>query len=91
MDPLVQELKQHIIDSLNLEELEPADIEDDEPLFNKGLGLDSIDALELTVMLEKHYGIRIKDIKVGRKAFASVNALAAFVRENQGQCEPKES
>jgi len=79
MDTLVEELKQRIIDSLNLEEVEPKDIDPVAPLFGKGLGLDSIDALELAAMLERHYGIRITDLRIGREAFASVNAMASFV------------
>ncbi|CAN5255782.1 phosphopantetheine-binding protein [soil metagenome] len=87
MDPLVQELKTKIIESLNLQDVKPEDIGDADPLFRSGLGLDSIDALELSVMLERSYGIRITDMKVGRQAFSSVNALAGFVRENRSPCQ----
>jgi len=73
------ELKQKIIESLNLQDITPAQIEDEAPLFGAGLGLDSIDALELVVMLEKHYGIVIKDIEEGRPAFRSVRTLADFI------------
>ena len=80
MEILTSELKAHIIASLNLEKLTPDQIVDDAPLFGAGgLGLDSIDALELVVMLEKNYGIVIKDMEEGRPAFHSVNTLAAFV------------
>ena len=79
MDVLSSELKSKIIESLRLQDLTPEQIDDDAPLFGAGLGLDSIDALELVVMLEKHYGIVIKDIEEGRPAFQSVRALAAFV------------
>ncbi len=85
MDPLIEELRTRIIETLNLEDTEPADIDPADPLFNTGLGLDSIDALELTVMLERHYDIKITDIKVGRQAFASVNAMAAFIREHSSE------
>jgi acyl carrier protein len=80
MDILLSELKSRIIDSLRLQDLTPEQISDDAPLFGAGLGLDSIDALELVVMLENHYGIVIKDIEEGRPAFQSVRALAAFVQ-----------
>ena len=80
MDILLSELKSRIIDSLRLQDLTPEQIDDDAPLFGAGLGLDSIDALELVVMLENHYGIVIKDIEEGRPAFQSVRALAAFVQ-----------
>jgi len=83
MDELVEKLKQQIIEALRLDDVQPDEIDPAEPLFGVGLGLDSIDALELVVMLEKHYSITITDIEVGRKAFSSVNALAEFVRENQ--------
>ena len=73
------ELKSKIIESLNLQEVAPDQIDDDAPLFGTGLGLDSIDALELVVMLEKNYGIVIKDIEEGRPAFRSVRALADFI------------
>jgi acyl carrier protein len=80
MDTLLNELKAHIIGSLRLEDITPAQIDDDAPLFGTGLGLDSIDALELVVMLEQKYGIVIKDIEEGRPALQSVRALAAFVQ-----------
>ena len=80
MDILLSELKTRIIESLRLEDITPDQIADDAPLFGTGLELDSIDALELVVMLENHYGIVIKDIEEGRPAFQSVRALAAFVQ-----------
>jgi acyl carrier protein len=83
MDELIQKLKEEIIEVLNLEEMEPDDIETDDPLFGDGLGLDSIDALELIVLLEKNYGIKIEDPKDGRKIFYSVRTMAEFITENQ--------
>jgi len=80
MDNLLSELKARIIESLRLEDITPDQIDDDAPLFGTGLGLDSIDALELVVMLENHYGIVIKDIEEGRPAFKSVRTLADFVQ-----------
>jgi acyl carrier protein len=73
------ELKSKIIESLKLQDITPEQIEDDAPLFGTGLGLDSIDALELVVLLEKEYGIVIKDIEEGRPAFRSVKTLAEFI------------
>ncbi len=83
MHQLVNELKEKIVDILNLEDISPADINEAEPLFGEGLGLDSLDALELVVLVERDYGIKITDIEVGRQAFASVNALARFILENR--------
>ena len=68
---------------LNLEDMQPEDIDNDSPLFGEGLGLDSIDALELIVMMEKNYGIKIKDPAIGKDIFKSVNTMAAFVNENR--------
>jgi len=80
-DDLVLELKKLIITTLKLEEVNPEDIEDDGQLFGTGLGLDSIDALELVVALEKKYGVEIPDSEVGERVFRSVNTLAQFVKE----------
>jgi len=83
MQELKLELKRLIIDTLKLEDVTLEQIVDDEPLFRDGLGLDSIDALELTVALEKRYKLSIPDEAVGKKAFASVDALAVFVGEHR--------
>lgn len=80
---LIEELKALIIKNLKLEDIGPADIDPASPLFGGGLGLDSIDALELVVGLEKTYGIRIPDEDVGKEAFASVDALADYVLKNK--------
>ena len=90
MDALVDTLRKQIVEALNLEESTPEDIDPAAPLFGAGLGLDSIDALELVVMVEKNYGIRIVELEVGRRAFASVNALADFIRTNQKPCPDSE-
>ncbi len=79
MDELKNKLKQLIIDELHLADVKPADIDDAAPLFGAGLGLDSLDALQLAVAVEEHFGVRIADEGEGKKAFASVNALAADV------------
>lgn len=80
MESLANELKVHIIEALRLEDITPAQIDDDAPLFGTGLGLDSIDALELVAMLENRYGIVIKDLEEGRPAFQSVRVLASFIQ-----------
>ena len=72
-----------IIDTLKLEEITPEEIEDEAPLFRDGLGLDSIDALELVVALEKKFEIIIENEDVGKRAFASVAALAGFIQEER--------
>ena len=79
MESLAKDLKVRIIESLRLEHITPEQIDDDAPLFGAGLGLDSIDALELVAMLENSYGIVIKDLEEGRPAFQSVRVLAAFI------------
>lgn len=76
---LKAELKQHIIKYLNLLEMKPEDIADDEPLFGPNIGLDSIDALELTVLLEREYNIKITDPAEGRKVLVDVNTMAAYI------------
>ena len=72
-----------IVEVLNLEDIKPEDIGPTQPLFDGGLGLDSIDALELIVLLEKNYGIKIEDPKDGRKIFFSLRTMAEFITENQ--------
>ena len=79
-DPLVNQLKTLIVETLKLEDIAPADIPDDEPLIGGGLSLDSIDALELVVKLEKEYGIKISSSEESRTALASVSALATYIR-----------
>ena len=84
MKELVLELKKQIISSLNLEEMTPEDIEEAAPLFGEdGLGLDSIDALELIVLLEKNYGIRLANAAEGKTIFTSVKAIAEYVAKNR--------
>lgn len=76
---LIETLKGQIIERLNLEGMQPSDINENEPLFGDGLGLDSIDALELIVLLEKEYQIKIEDPKEGKKIFHSIDSLADFI------------
>lgn len=87
MDPSIEDLCQKIIRAVKLEGVTPADIDPDAPLFNTGLGLDSIDALELVVMVEKEYKIVIENAAIAETAFRSVNALAKFIRDNQASCK----
>jgi len=82
MEELVQKLKEEIITALNLSEMKPENIDEKAPLFVDGLGLDSIDALELTVLLEKKYGLKINTAEEGKKVLYSVNSMAEFIREN---------
>ena len=83
MTELIEKLKVQIIEQLNLEDMEPEDIDAKDPLFGEGLGLDSIDALELIVLLEKEYGIKIQNPKDGQKVFFSIETMAEFIKENQ--------
>ena len=79
MDKLICELKQRIVDGLHLEDVKADEIDENEPLFVEGLGLDSIDAVELVVIVEKHYGILLKEMETAREAFASIRTLAEFI------------
>lgn len=84
MDNLINELKLKVIDALNLDGMTPADIEDDAPLFgDAGLGLDSIDVLELIVLLEKNYGIRLASPAEGKEVFKSMAVMAAYVADHR--------
>lgn len=84
---LEQEIAQLVIDTLNLEDLDAADIPPAQPLFGEGLGLDSVDALELALALQKRYGIRVEsDAKHARDHFATVASLAAYVASQQAAC-----
>jgi acyl carrier protein len=83
MDELIKKLKEDIIEQLNLEDLNVEDIGDDELLFGENIGLDSIDALELIVLLEKNYNIKIENPEVGKKVFNSVKTIAEFISESK--------
>lgn len=83
MDELILELKNELIKVLNLEGVKPEDIGDDSELFGGGLGLDSIDALELIVLLEKNYGIKLKYPAQGKEIFKSVRTMAEYVRAHR--------
>jgi len=83
MEDLKNTLKLQIIDSLNLQGMKPEDIDDNAPLFGEGLGLDSIDSLELMVLLERNYGIKIEDAREGRKVLSSVQSMADYIQEHK--------
>lgn len=84
MDALIAELKQKVIDVLNLEELSVEEINENTPLFGaEGLGLDSIDALELIVLLDKEYGIRLSDPKQGKEIFYSIATMAEYIQKHR--------
>ena len=83
MEDLIRTLKEQIIDALNLEEITVDDIDDNAPLFGEGLGLDSIDALELIVILDKYYGIKLASPADGKAVFRSVSSIADYIRRNR--------
>ena len=83
MKELIKELKEEIIEVLNLEEMTIDDIDENDSLFGEGLGLDSIDALELIVLLEKKYGIKLANPAVGKEIFKSVATIADYVSKNR--------
>jgi len=78
-------VKQTLVRELNLEDVRPEDIQDDAPLFGEGLGLDSLDAVELVVIIQKYFGVVIADMEEGRTAFQSINALCDFIQERKPQ------
>ena len=87
MDKLMSDLKKQIIVQLNLKDLKPEDIGDDQPLFVEGLGLDSIDALELIVLLQQEYKIKLSNADDGPKVFQSVRTMAQYITAHQAQKE----
>lgn len=83
MEELILQLKQQIIEVLNFDGMTPDDIDTDAPLFGEGLGLDSIDALELIVLMEKNWGIKLQDPNQGKEIFRSVRTMAQYIEENR--------
>ena len=83
MEELIKQLKEQVIEVLNLEDMTPDDIVDDAPLFGEGLGLDSIDALELIVLLEREYGIKLSNPTEGKQIFKSIASIADYVNKNR--------
>jgi acyl carrier protein len=82
MEALIEELKVKLIEQLKLEDIEPSDIDAFQPLFGDGLGLDSIDALELIVLMERDYGIKISDPQEGKAVFATLTTMAEYIKAN---------
>ena len=83
MEELKQNLKEQIIERLNLEDINIADISNDMPLFGGGLGLDSIDALELIVLLENDYGVELENPEEGKEVFSTINSMADYIEKNK--------
>ena len=83
MEDLIVKLKKEIIEVLNLEDVKPEDMDENAPLFGEGLGLDSIDALELIVLMEKNYGIKLKDPNQGKEVFKSIKVMAEYIVANR--------
>lgn len=84
MEKLIEELKGKLIASLKLSDVKPEDIDPDAPLVGEGLGLDSIDTLEILVILQKDYGVTVPDVNAGRKVFSSLRSLAQYITDNKG-------
>ena len=83
MNELKQQLKTILVEELKIQDTTPDMIGDDEPLFGEGLGLDSLDAVELVVLIQKHFDVQITDMDEGRIAFSSINTLAQFISERR--------
>lgn len=84
-----QQVKELLVSMLpGLEEVDPAEIKDDEALFEEGLGLDSLDAVEIVVLLQRHFGLQVKDMKEGREIFSSIDTLAHYIYENSAKDNP---
>jgi acyl carrier protein len=83
IDELIKELREELIKQLNLEEMLPDTFDENTPLFGEGLGLDSIDSLELVVLLDRNYGLKLKDPKEGRTVFYSIRTMAEYIYNNR--------
>ena len=85
IDELIRELRQELVKQLNLEDVLPENFDENTPLFGEGLGLDSIDSLELVVLLDRNYGLKLKDPKEGRTVFYSIRTMAEYIYNNRSQ------
>lgn len=83
IEELTQELRKELIKQLNLEDMLPANFDENTPLFGEGLGLDSIDSLELVVLMDRNYGLKLKDPKEGRHVFYSIRTMAEYIHKNR--------
>ena len=84
---LKYELKKYLVEDLHLEDVEPGTIKDEAPLFGDGLGLDSLDAVELVVLMQKRFGVAVKDMEEAKEAFASLDSLAAFIIQRRPELD----
>ncbi len=83
MDELKQKIKEIFVNDLKIQGVKPEDIADDTQLFGDGLGLDSLDAVELVVLIQKHFGVEIANMDEGKEAFVDINTLAKYIKERQ--------
>jgi acyl carrier protein len=83
IEELTQQLRQELIKQLNLEDMLPENFDDNTPLFGEGLGLDSIDSLELVVLMDRNYGLKLKDPKEGRHVFYSIRTMAEYIHASR--------
>jgi acyl carrier protein len=84
MEELKEKLKQILVKEIKIQGVTPADIKDDMPLFGEGLGLDSLDAVELVVLIQKHFNVQIANMDEGKEAFGSIASLAAYINARKG-------
>jgi len=85
IEELTQQVRQELIKQLNLEDMLPENFDDNTPLFGEGLGLDSIDSLELVVLMDRNYGLKLKDPKEGRHVFYSIRTMAEYIHANRAK------